>query len=305
MIEQFISNLQPSSFVASIQDTNMNNKVFAPLLLLCALPVITGCGPDHNAAAVSELQTQVATLEARDQIRDLFANYGRTLDSRDFKAFGALYARESEYAGGGGAAAHGPAEIADQLEKALKANAFGANLHVFSNEKIDVHGDSATALSRGAFYVQDAAGQPTALIYATYKDELVREEGQWKFKRREVIGDIPGPSNEEKIGMPLPKLSGDWVISSSVGGKTPITVYCSLTQSRSNLSGTCTPEMAKPTPSALMGNVSAWRARWGYDVVFNGKPGRVDFTANKMTETTLEGTLSLSGTEAPFTAMRK
>ena len=283
----------------------MNNKVFAPLMLLCALPLISSCGPDRNAAAVSELQTRVATLEARDQIRELFANYGRTLDSRDFKAFAALYAKDSEYVGGGGAAAHGPAEIANQLESVLKANASGANLHVFSNEKIEVHGDNATSLSRGAFYVQDAAGQPVALIYATYKDELVREDGQWKFKRREVIGDIPGSSNEEKAGMTLPKISGDWVISSSVGGKTPITVNCTLVQTRSNLSGTCTPVMAKPEASALTGNVNPWRARWGYNVVFNGKPGRVDFTANKMTETTLEGTLSLSGTEAPFTAMRK
>ncbi len=286
----------------------MNNKVCAPLcLLLAGAGMLTACSPapDHNAAALTELKDQVATLEARDQIRDLFANYGRTLDSRDFKAFGLLYAKDSEYVGGGGAAAHGAAEIEAQLETVLKANASGANLHVFSNEKIDVHGDSATALSRGAFYVQDAAGQPTALIFATYKDELVREDGQWKFKRREVIGDIPGPSNEEKIGMPLPKLSGDWVISSSVGGKTPITVYCTLVQQRSNLTGTCTPEMAKPTPSALTGDVSAWRARWGYNVVFNGKPGRVDFTASKMTETTLEGSLSLSGTVAPFTATKK
>ncbi len=285
----------------------MNNKIHAPLCSLFSTAfMITACGPAPDpAAAITGLKMQVATLESREQIRELFANYGRTLDSRDFKGFAALYARDSEYVGGGGAAAHGPTEIAAQLEQVLKANATGANLHVFSNEKIDVQGDNATALSRGAFYAQDAAGQPVALIFATYKDALIREDGQWKFKRREVIGDIPGPSNEEKAGMALPKLSGDWMISSSVGGKTPITVNCTLVQSRSNLSGTCTPVMAKPAPSTLSGNVSAWRARWGYDVVFNGKPGRVDFTASKMTDTTLEGTLSLSGTEAPFTAMRK
>jgi hypothetical protein len=76
---------------------------------------------------------------------------------------------------------------------ALLAAAAGANLHVFSNEKIDV--DGATATSRGAFIAANAEGRPDAAIYATYRDELVVEDGAWKFKRRQIVGDIPGPTN--------------------------------------------------------------------------------------------------------------
>jgi hypothetical protein len=31
------------------------------------------------------------------------------------------------------------------------------------------------------------------LLLATYRDQFVREDGKWKFKRREVIGEIPVP----------------------------------------------------------------------------------------------------------------
>jgi hypothetical protein len=37
-------------------------------------------------------------------------------------------------------------------------------------------------------------------IMATYKDDFVREDGQWKFKRREVIGDIPVPRSATPTG---------------------------------------------------------------------------------------------------------
>lgn len=56
-------------------------------------------------------------------------------------------------------------------------------------------GDAATAISRGALVGQDAAGSRTALIWATYIDELVRTEAGREILRREIVGDIPGPEN--------------------------------------------------------------------------------------------------------------
>lgn len=271
--------------------------------------LLAGCqpAPDDASAELAALQTQVAELQAKEEIRELFAAYGRTLDSRDFAAFGALYARDSEYVGGGASGtARGPEEIAALLERLITTNASGANLHTYSNESITVNGDTATGTSRGQFYVQDANGGPQPLIFATYRDEFVREDGRWKFRRREVIGDIPGPSNEDANGVALPDIGGDWKISSRVGSDGPaITVHCTLEQERSRLSGTCTPEMANPEASALDGSLTTSTARWGYDVVFNGNPGRVDFVASELAADRLAGTLSLSGTQAPFTAERE
>ncbi|HTQ99448.1 MAG TPA: nuclear transport factor 2 family protein [Candidatus Acidoferrum sp.] len=277
------------------------------LTICCSLLALAAALPVSAAddAAVKALQAQVAELQAKQDIRELFTAYGRTLDSRDFKGFAALYARDAEYVGGGSlGAVKGPDAIAAMLEKQITSNSTGANLHIYSNEKITVHGNTATAQSRGAFFVATAAGAPQPLIFATYNDELVKEDGRWKFKRREVLGDIPGPNNEDRNNIKVADISGKWVIHSSVGGKTPITVRCELKQTKSKLAGSCTPEMANPQPSELNGNVTTSTARWGYDVVFNGKPGRVDFTATTLTPT-LAGNLSLSGMMAPFTADRE
>jgi ketosteroid isomerase-like protein len=277
------------------------------IVLFATALALGACQPAVDVSSeVADLQEQITALHSKDEIRDLFAEYGRTLDNRDFAAFGALYARDGEYVSGGAATtAHGPEAIAALLRTLILTNASGANLHTFSNEKIDVNGTTATATSRGAFYVQDANGGPMALMFATYRDELVHEDGRWKFKRREVIGDIPGRSNEERAGMTLTDISGDWIIASSVGADGPkITVYCTLVQDGAALSGSCTPEMVNAQPSDLGGTLNYVSAAWGYDVVFNGNPGRIDFRATSLAAERLEGILSLSGTEAPFTATK-
>jgi len=45
---------------------------------------------------------RVQALEGREGIRTLWAEYGRTLDARDFRAFAQLFARDAEFVGGPG-----------------------------------------------------------------------------------------------------------------------------------------------------------------------------------------------------------
>jgi hypothetical protein len=102
-----------------------------------------------------------------------------------------------------------------------------------------------------------------------------------------------------------PNLTGDWEIESSVGGTIPITVNCSLVQTGNALSGTCTPVMENPESAEIIGSVAGSTASWGYDVVFNGNPGTVEFTAESISNSEIAGELMLSGSPAPFTASRK
>jgi hypothetical protein len=49
-------------------------------------------------------------------------------------------------------------------------------------------------VSKGGFVMANAENNKAdLLLLATYRDQFVREDGRWKFKRREIIGDIPVP----------------------------------------------------------------------------------------------------------------
>jgi hypothetical protein len=138
------------------------------------------------------LAARVEALEAREAIRTLFAEYGRTLDARDFHAFSLLFARDAEYG-----TAKGPAAFGAFLEKAIGTNypdSKGRNYHLYFNESIDVQGDHATGISKGG-YVMATADNTKAdfLLLATYRDEYIKEDGRWKFKRRQTTGEIPVP----------------------------------------------------------------------------------------------------------------
>jgi uncharacterized protein (TIGR02246 family) len=146
---------------------------------------------------VDALNARVRALEDREAIRTLWAEYGRTLDARDFVAFSQLFARDGEFVGGPGSPARGPAAIGAFLEKAIGTNypnSKGRNFHLYFNESIEVQGDTGTGVSKGGFVMATADNSKADfLLLATYRDQFVREDGKWKFKRREVIGEIPVP----------------------------------------------------------------------------------------------------------------
>ena len=147
-------------------------------------------------AQAPTVASRLEALEAREAIRALWAEYGRTLDARDFGAFSKLFARNAEFGSGPGAA-KGPAAIGAFLEKAIGTNypdSKGKNFHLYFNESIDVQGDRATAVSKGG-YVMASADNSKAdfLLLAEYHDELVKEDGQWKFLKRVIVGEIPVP----------------------------------------------------------------------------------------------------------------
>ena len=150
-------------------------------------------GAQPTATAVAP---RLQALEDKDAIHALLTNYGRTLDARDFAGFEQLFARDSEFAGGANATAKGPAAIRALLEGLLKVNAApvsGRDFHLFSNETIEVKGNEATALSKGGFVVRGQNNRMEMSILANYHDQLIREDGRWKFKRRQ-IGDGPAPA---------------------------------------------------------------------------------------------------------------
>ncbi len=155
----------------------------AMLILACAQAA--SAQPSRADRAITELQD-------REQIRELLRAYGSTLDRRDFDGFGKLFTDDANYVSG--STTHGGTAIASSLKRIMEENALGfraPNYHVFFNEVIEVSGDSAHSTSQSFFVVPDAANRPQIALMASYEDELVRDGGAWKFKRRVVRGAFP------------------------------------------------------------------------------------------------------------------
>jgi len=167
------------------------------ILALATCGVITagafaGVTAQQPRGAAQTAEARLKELEDRQAIHELLINYGRTLDARDFAGFERLFARDAEYGGGRGMT-KGPAAIRASLEAALKVNAApvpGRDWHFLFNETVDLHGDEATAISMGAFFVRGAGNKLESNSIAVYTDRLVREDGAWKFKRRQ-LGAVP------------------------------------------------------------------------------------------------------------------
>jgi uncharacterized protein (TIGR02246 family) len=153
-----------------------------PLLLACS-----GC----------QLVKQQDTSADRAAIHALLVDYGATLDARDFDGFAALFARDGVYVAGSGEGASGAAAGA-MMKQVFAENALGfpePNYHLFFNEVITLDGpDKARATSMSVYMVPGDAGRPAPAMMARYTDELVREDGTWKFARREVKSLIPAPA---------------------------------------------------------------------------------------------------------------
>jgi len=145
--------------------------------------------PQGDAALAARLQR----LEDIEEIRTLLLDYGRFLDSRDLAAYSRLFAKDGEWVGGFGSA-QGPVGIQAFMEKNLGTGPNRTNTyHLLTNFVIDVKGDTATAWSRWTFVTPGPDGRPVIAQAGRYDDQLVRESGRWKFKRRVASNDLPAP----------------------------------------------------------------------------------------------------------------
>ena len=142
------------------------------------------------------LAAKVQLLADKEEIRTVLVNYGRTLDAHDFAAYSHLFAKDGEWIGGFGTV-KGPAAIeAFMIKNIGSPGKPNGTYHLITNFIVDVHGDSATAWSRWAYVVPGADKKPSIAQGGHYEDTLVRENGHWKFQRREAFTDIPRPADQ-------------------------------------------------------------------------------------------------------------
>jgi uncharacterized protein (TIGR02246 family) len=149
------------------------------------------------AADTSSIEARLQRLEDREEILALISAYGHALDGRDFHAFAALFAEQGEWIGGLGSA-KGPEAIFELMDSSIGHGTLGRgapSFHIFSNESMAIDGDTARTVTKWVFVMQGEDDAPRWVYLGHYNDELVREDGSWRFLRREAVTDIPGPAS--------------------------------------------------------------------------------------------------------------
>jgi uncharacterized protein (TIGR02246 family) len=146
-----------------------------------------------QAASIDDISERLLVLETREEIRALILAYGRAHDGRDYQAFAALFAKEGEWIGGMGSA-KGPDAIFKLMDESIGHNPQpegSGTFHIMSNEQIDVAGDRASSVTKWVYVTKSADNTPSWTYLGHYVDQFIRENGVWKFLRRQSFRDIP------------------------------------------------------------------------------------------------------------------
>jgi ketosteroid isomerase-like protein len=139
-----------------------------------------------------DVEARLRELEDREEIRDLLANYARHLDAGDHAAYADLFAEQGELVARLGSA-KGPAAIRELLDRTIGEGSRARSrpaLHLLANPTIEVDGDRATASTIWSYVTADDEGYPLLLQLGHYEDALTRENGRWRFLRRDISRDL-------------------------------------------------------------------------------------------------------------------
>jgi ketosteroid isomerase-like protein len=151
-----------------------------------------------TGAADDTVGARLRRLEDLEQIQQLFLDYKTVLDGKDFSGYAALFAEDGEFVAGGTQQAKGRAAIQALVEAMPGIDLLGAEVgddfHLVINPQVELDpddADRARAQSTWLYVVRGEDGAPVLSKLGHYDDELVREDGRWRFLRREAPMDIP------------------------------------------------------------------------------------------------------------------
>jgi uncharacterized protein (TIGR02246 family) len=126
-------------------------------------------------------------MSADDPIRRVLALYPHRHDSRDAEGYASLFAKDGRFIGA--SAEHtGRSAIKSFISDAYRSQpANRRTKHLCGNSVIDVHGDTANAITDFVAYERFGDGPWQVHAIGQYQDRLVLEEGTWRFAERRVV----------------------------------------------------------------------------------------------------------------------
>ena len=86
--------------------------------------------------------------------------------------------------------AKGRDAIRSLMERAL-AGVVGTSYHVITSPRVQIDGDTATSEVMWTVVQHGPDGAPVVPMIGRHRDELVREDGRWRFRLRRGFVDIP------------------------------------------------------------------------------------------------------------------
>lgn len=133
----------------------------------------------------------MSVLEDKDMIRETMAAYCHELDACHFANVASLFAEDGVWTTDYGEA-KGRGAIEEMLRSVVPVKGEGPQRkHYITNIVIKVSGDSARSVS-DYLVVRESGPDLIPVMGGTYKDEWVRQDGTWRFKRKELVHDIAG-----------------------------------------------------------------------------------------------------------------
>lgn len=151
------------------------------------------------------------------EIERLVYSYAKAIDEGDLETFGALFARGTLAIGGTPVAATGADAVRAMVGKGL--HWYGGDLspaptprtkHLTANLSIEVDPGGERARAHSYVMVFQALDDfpLQAILGAHYDDELVRDEGAWRFERRVLTYDLLGDLSRHFMKPVPPARSG-------------------------------------------------------------------------------------------------
>jgi 3-phenylpropionate/cinnamic acid dioxygenase small subunit len=151
--------------------------------------------------------SKMQAIADRQEIEQLLmGDYPRALDSANWVTYGSFFTKDGELVMQGGAIKRtGPAAITEFFTKSPAAGGQAApaepspcpvqpgmprTMHVVTNLSLHIDGDTATDQA----YWETIATRDCKSVVAGaghYEDVLKREDGKWKFAKREIFDDLP------------------------------------------------------------------------------------------------------------------
>ena len=146
-----------------------------------------GMGDD----ALQALAARVRELEDKDEIRQLYVDYGRHLDAGDAAAYASLFSPDGKLRIGGIMRGDGPEEIEQAARKISTVGPEGQRnaAHVIGAPHIELDGDTAIGEAVWVAILRSESGPPTVSV-GRHVDKLVREDGRWRFAERRGFLDV-------------------------------------------------------------------------------------------------------------------